>query len=255
GRPDPHGPVLALRNGAPRRDEGPLRSLVRMRHGSRPARDSHEEHGTDAPQPLPGGRHSPVVSEPTVVGKGGGGRKDRGEQLYDRSRHGEAGPEAPRGAGRIQMVCRRVARRLAGIRGGEESAGASFLRTDGTVWTTDKDGFIPCLLAAEITSRTGRDPGEIYRSLTDEFGEPFYDRVDAPATPGEKAALSGLSRVGIRPATLAGENVLAVLTRAPGNGAPIGGIKVVTQNGWFAARPSGTEDVYKIYAESFLGDP
>ena len=139
--------------------------------------------------------------------------------------------------------------------GGEESAGASFLRTDGTVWTTDKDGFIPCLLAAEITSRTGRDPGEIYRSLTDEFGEPFYDRVDAPATPGEKAALSGLSRVGIRPATLAGENVLAVLTRAPGNGAPIGGIKVVTQNGWFAARPSGTEDVYKIYAESFLGDP
>ena len=138
--------------------------------------------------------------------------------------------------------------------GGEESAGASFLRTDGKVWTTDKDGFIPCLLAAEITARTGRDPGEIYGSLTHEFGEPFFDRVDAPATPREKAALAGLSRDGTKLAVLAGEAVQAVLTRAPGNDASIGGIKVVTQNGWFAARPSGTEAIYKIYAESFLGD-
>jgi phosphoglucomutase len=138
--------------------------------------------------------------------------------------------------------------------GGEESAGASFLRTNGGVWTTDKDGFIPCLLAAEIMARTGLDPGEVYGSLTREFGEPFFDRVDAPATPAVTAALSKLSRDGTKLAVLAGESVRAVLTRAPGNDAPIGGIKVVTLNGWFSARPSGTEPIYKIYAESFLGD-
>jgi phosphoglucomutase len=135
--------------------------------------------------------------------------------------------------------------------GGEESAGASFVRLDGSVWTTDKDGFIPCLLAAEITARTGRDPGRIYQELTREFGEPFYDRVEAPATPVEKAALAKLSPEQIKHAELAGEKIQVILTRAPGNDAPLGGLKAVTASGWFAARPSGTEDIYKIYAESF----
>ena len=137
--------------------------------------------------------------------------------------------------------------------GGEESAGASFLRLDGSVWTTDKDGFVPCLLAAEMTARTGRDPGELYRALTSEFGEPSYDRVEAPATPAEKTALAKLSPGQIRLTELAGEKIRAVLTRAPGNDAPLGGLKVVAERGWFAARPSGTEDMTRIYAESFRG--
>jgi phosphoglucomutase len=137
--------------------------------------------------------------------------------------------------------------------GGEESAGASFARLDGSVWTTDKDGIVPALLAAEIKARTGRDPGELYLDLTHEFGESVYDRVEAPATPGQKALLARLSPDQVGITELAGEKIQAVLTRAPGNGAPIGGLKVVTQSGWFAARPSGTEDIYKIYAESFLG--
>ncbi len=137
--------------------------------------------------------------------------------------------------------------------GGEESAGASFLRRDGSVWTTDKDGIISALLAAEITARTGRDPGEIYGDLTREFGEPAYDRVEAPATPGQKALLERLSPANIRAGDLAGEPIEAILTSAPGDGAPIGGVKVVARSGWFAARPSGTEDIYKIYAESFRG--
>ena len=137
--------------------------------------------------------------------------------------------------------------------GGEESAGASFVRLDGNVWTTDKDGFIPCLLAAEITARTGRDPGKIYEELTHEFGEPFYDRVEAPATPTAKAALAKLSPGRIKLAELAGEKIQTILTRAPGNNAPLGGLKAEAANGWFAARPSGTEDIYKIYAESFRG--
>jgi phosphoglucomutase len=135
--------------------------------------------------------------------------------------------------------------------GGEESAGASFLRTDGTVWTTDKDGIIMNLLAAEITAVTGRNPGEHYDSLTKMFGHPFYERIDAPATPPQKRILKELSPEQITADTLAGDKILAKLTRAPGNGAPIGGIKVVTASGWFAARPSGTEDIYKIYTESF----
>jgi phosphoglucomutase len=134
---------------------------------------------------------------------------------------------------------------------GEESAGASFLRRDGTVWTTDKDGFIPCLLAAEITARTGSDPGKLYRKLTQEFGEPFYDRVEAPATPAQKAALARLTPEQIQLTELAGEKIDATITQAPGNHASLGGVKVQTANGWFAARPSGTEDIYKIYAESF----
>ena len=135
--------------------------------------------------------------------------------------------------------------------GGEESAGASFLRRDGTVWTTDKDGIIACLLAAELTAKTGRDPGQAYASLTERFGAPVYRRIDAPATPEQKAVLAKLSPAQVTATSLAGDPVTAILTKAPGNGAAIGGLKVATDNGWFAARPSGTENVYKIYAESF----
>jgi len=137
--------------------------------------------------------------------------------------------------------------------GGEESAGASFLRRDGTVWTTDKDGIIMDLLAAEMMAKTGRDPAELYRDLTNELGEPVYARVDAPATPEQKAILSKLSPNQVKATQLAGDKIVAMLTTAPGNGAAIGGLKVVTEQGWFAARPSGTEDVYKLYAESFHG--
>jgi len=135
--------------------------------------------------------------------------------------------------------------------GGEESSGATFLRRDGTVWTTDKDGLVPNLLAAEITARTGKDPGEHYQEMTAEFGTPYYTRIDAPATPEQKTRLKQLSPEEVATAELAGERIMAKLTAAPGDGAPIGGLKVVTANGWFAARPSGTENIYKIYAESF----
>ena len=137
--------------------------------------------------------------------------------------------------------------------GGEESAGASFVRLDGTVWTTDKDGIVPALLAAEITARIGRDPCEIYQELAHELGEPVYDRLEATATPQQKAVLAKLSPQQVRITDLAGEKIQTILTNAPGNGAPIGGLKVATQSGWFAARPSGTESIYKIYAESFAG--
>jgi phosphoglucomutase len=137
--------------------------------------------------------------------------------------------------------------------GGEESAGSSFLRRDGTVWTTDKDGIIPCLLSAEITARVGKDPGEIYRELSHELGDPVYERIDAPATAEQKAALSKLSPSDIHAKEVAGQPIEKILTTAPGDGNPIGGIKVIAQDGWFAARPSGTEEIYKIYAESFLG--
>jgi len=137
--------------------------------------------------------------------------------------------------------------------GGEESAGASFLRRDGSVWTTDKDGLILGLLAAEMTAVLGKDPGELYRELTARHGAPVYERVDAPATPAQKARLGKLSPEDVKAKELAGAPITATLTRAPGNGAAIGGLKVTTKDGWFAARPSGTEDVYKIYAESFLG--
>jgi phosphoglucomutase len=138
--------------------------------------------------------------------------------------------------------------------GGEESAGASFLRRDGTPWTTDKDGLIPCLLAAEMKAVTGRDPGEVYRGLTERFGEAAYTRIDVAASPEEKDVLKRLDRDQVSSDELAGEPIEAVLTEAPGNGAPIGGVKVVAEHGWFAARPSGTEDVYKVYAESLRGE-
>jgi len=137
---------------------------------------------------------------------------------------------------------------------GEESAGAAFLRRDGTVWTTDKDGIILGLLAAEIMAQTGRDPSEVYRDLTHELGDPAYARLDVPATPEQKAIIQQLSPQHIQIRELAGGKIVAVLTTAPGNGSPIGGLKVITEHGWFAARPSGTEAVYKIYAESFLGE-
>ena len=137
---------------------------------------------------------------------------------------------------------------------GEESAGATFLSLDGSAWTTDKDGIVPALLAAEITARTGRDPGEMYRELTREFGNCFADRVEAPATSEQKRRLSALSPLQVTRKELAGEPILSVLCHAPGNSAPIGGLKVTAENGWFAARPSGTENIYKIYVESFLGE-
>jgi phosphoglucomutase len=138
--------------------------------------------------------------------------------------------------------------------GGEESAGASFLRRDSSVWTTDKDGLIACLLAAELTAKTGHNPAVAYDELTARFGAPAYRRIDAPATPAQKAVLARLSPAQIGASSLAGEPITAILTRAPGNEAPIGGVKVTTEHGWFAARPSGTENVYKVYAESFLGE-
>ncbi len=136
---------------------------------------------------------------------------------------------------------------------GEESAGSSFLRRDSSVWTTDKDGIIACLLAAEIMARAGRDPGEIYSELTRQEGDPVYERIDAPATPQQKSALARLSSADLSIGEVAGQKILQVLTAAPGDGNPIGGIKVIARDGWFAARPSGTEDIYKIYAESYLG--
>jgi phosphoglucomutase len=137
--------------------------------------------------------------------------------------------------------------------GGEESAGSIFLRLDGTVWTTDKDGIVPALLAAEITARTGHDPAAIYRSFGPEFGEPVYERIDSPATPEQKQRLANLSPAQVKQTELAGEKIQTMLTQAPGNDAPIGGLKVIAKSGWFAARPSGTENIYKIYAESFQG--
>ncbi len=138
--------------------------------------------------------------------------------------------------------------------GGEESAGASFLERDGQVWTTDKDGLLLCLLAAEITAVTGKDPGTHYQQLTEKFGAPVYTRIDVPTTPEQKARLSKLDASAIQAATLAGDPITAILTHAPSNNAPIGGLKVTTGQGWFAARPSGTENIYKIYAESFRGE-
>jgi len=136
---------------------------------------------------------------------------------------------------------------------GEESAGASFLRLDGSVWATDKDGIISALLSAEITARMERDPGEIYRELEREFGVSTYERIDAPATPAQKESLKKLSGKQVQHTELAGEKIQTILTHAPGNNAAIDGVKVIAENGWFAARPSGTEDIYKIYAESFKG--
>ena len=151
------------------------------------------------------------------------------------------------------MVCGWIVGWFSWVWRRRECWGLICLRFDGTVWTTDKDGIILALLAAEITAKLGKDPGEIYHDLTREFGDPAYNRVEAPATPAQKKLLKNLSPENIASKKLAGEEIVAILTKAPGNGAPIGGLKVMAANGWFAARPSGTEDIYKIYGESFLG--
>ena len=231
-----------------------LKDQFRLAFANDPDADRHgivtPLRGADESQSLPGRGHPLSVHAPPTWPAARRRRQDAGQQQHDRPRGAQARPPAVRGAGGLQVV-------RAGLFdgslcfGGEESAGASFLRRDGTVWTTDKDGLIMDLLAAEITARTGKDPGEHYRELTAEFGTPYYTRIDAPATPEQKAKLEKLSPEAVTASTLAGEPITAKLTRAPGNDAPIGGLKVVTASGWFAARPSGTENIYKIYAESF----
>jgi phosphoglucomutase len=197
-------------------------------------------------------RGVPVRRQPRLAAAGRR-REDAREQRHHRSRGRRPRPAARRGAGRFKWFVAGLVDGALGF-GGEESAGASFLRRDGTVWTTDKDGIIADLLACELTARTGRDPGVAYRELTERFGAPVYRRVDTPATPAQKQALGRLSPADVTATSLAGEPIRAILTRAPGNDAPIGGLKVVTERGWFAARPSGTEDVAKVYAESFVGE-
>ena len=179
------------------------------------------------------------------------GRQDVGVERHDRSCRRQTRPPALRSAGRLQVVCAGPVRRLVSASAVRRAPEQAFSRHDGTVWTTDKDGPIMNLLAAEITARTGKDPGEHYRELTGEFGNPLYRRIDAAATPEQKERLGKLSPDAVTASTLAGDQITAKLTKAPGNNASIGGLKVITANGWFAARPSGTENIYKIYAESF----
>jgi phosphoglucomutase len=180
------------------------------------------------------------------------GGQDRGQLVDDRPGGRGPGPPAGRDPGRVQVVRARLLDGSIGF-GGEESAGASFLRRDGGTWTTDKDGIILALLASEITARTGRTPSEHYRELTSRFGEPAYARTDVATTAEDKARLGKLSADDVTATELAGDPITQRLTSAPGNGAALGGLKVVTEGGWFAARPSGTEDVYKVYAESVRG--
>ena len=224
----------------------------RLRHRSRSPRHRDSKRGLDAVESLSGGGDRLLVSEPRPLEPGGGSRQDRGQQRDDRPRDGKIGSQTLRGSGRLQMVRRRTARGLAGFRRRGKRR-CVFLRIDGTAWTTDKDGIVPALLAAEMTARSGRDPAELYRDLTRDLGAPAADRVEAPATREQKQVLAKLSPQQIKITELAGEPIDKVLDRAPGNDAPIGGIKVIAASGWFAARPSGTEDIYKIYAESFRG--
>ncbi|RDK05698.1 phosphoglucomutase (alpha-D-glucose-1,6-bisphosphate-dependent) [Cupriavidus lacunae] len=192
-------------------------------------------------------RHRPMWPSAAGVGK-----TVVSSQMIDRvcARLGRKVYEVPVG---FKWFCEGLSNASLGFCG-EESAGASFLRLGGTVWTTDKDGLAPCLLAAEMTARLGLDPGEIYRKLTQELGDPLTTRVEAPATLAQRTVLSGLSPQQVKSTDLAGESIERILVRAPGNDAPIGGLKVIAESGWFAARPSGTEDLYKIYAESFRGE-
>lgn len=192
-------------------------------------------------------RHRPMWPSAAGVGK-----TVVSSQMIDRvcARLGRKVYEVPVG---FKWFCEGLSNASLGFCG-EESAGASFLRLGGTVWTTDKDGLAPCLLAAEMTARVGLDPGEIYRKLTQELGDPLTTRVEAPATLAQRTVLSGLSPQQVKSTDLAGESIERILVRAPGNDAPIGGLKVIAKSGWFAARPSGTEDLYKIYAESFRGE-
>ena len=205
------------------------------------------------PEPPPRRLHRLPVRRAPRLGRARRHRQDARQLLDHRPRRGRPRAAARRGPGRVQVVRRGLLDGTLGF-GGEESAGASFLRRDGTAWSTDKDGLIPCLLAAEMKATTGKDPGELYAGLAERFGRAAYRRTDVAASAEQKDVLKRLSPEQVKGDELAGEPIEAVLTEAPGNGAPIGGLKVVAEHGWFAARPSGTEDVYKVYAESLDGE-
>ena len=250
-RMDPSSPV---RDGPARRAAGQVRPVAGQRRRRGPPRDRRAGRRADEPQPRARGRDLVPVRRRTRLGHATSPSARRSSRRrsstaswrtsaggWSRSRWASSGSSDGLVDGSIGF-------------GGEESAGASFLRRDGGVWTTDKDGIIACLLAAELTAKTGRNPAEVYTGLTDRFGAPAYRRIDAPATPELKAALGKLSPDAVTATTLAGDPIVAKLTKAPGNGAPIGGLKVVSEQGWFAARPSGTENVTKLYAESFRGE-
>ena len=230
---------------------GRLHHRHRQRRRLRPARHRHRRR-PDEPQPLPGRRDRLPLRAPARLVARRRGRQD-GRQLVDDRPGGRGpGPEAGGDPGRVQVVRAGLLDGSIGF-GGEESAGASFLRRDGAAWSTDKDGIILALLASEITAVTGGTPSEHYRALTARFGEPAYARIDVATTARRRRSWAGCRRSDVTATELAGDPITARLTSAPGNGAPLGGLKVVTEGGWFAARPSGTEDVYKVYAESFRG--
>ena len=253
GRQDPHGLFVAVRHGRADRAQGQVRCGIRLRYRSRPSWNCDAQRRPDESESLPGGGDFVSVREPSRVARRCGRGQDAGVQQHDRSRG--RSPGAPR-----WWKCRWASSGSwkgcfdgsLGF-GGEESAGASFLRRDGSVWSTDKDGMIMALLAAEMLARTGKDPGDIYQELTEQFGAPVYERIDAPASPEQKALLLALSPEMVSASELAGDPIERMQTKAPGNGAALGGLKVSTARGWFAARPSGTENVYKLYAESFAG--
>src|ERR1039458_862766 len=252
GRPDPHGPILTLCDAEVNRPQGSLRDCFRLRSRPRPARDRHPKRGIAAAQSLPCRRYLLPLPTPAEMAQGSGDRQNGGEQPDDRSRHREAWPEALRGAGGLQVVRGWLARRFAGLRWRRERG--RVVRPFG--WQCVDDGqrwSCPSFAGGGDHSADGPRSRRIYRELTREFGEPVYDRVEAPATPEQKEILEKLSPEQVRSTDLAGEKVQAILTRAPGNGASIGGLKVIAESGWFAARPSGTENIYKIYAESFRG--
>ena len=252
-RQDPHGLLVAVRDGRADRPQGPLRRRRRLRPRRRPPRDRHAERGADEPQPLPGGRDRlPVRRRARLAGATGIGKTLVSSTMIDfvADALGRRLVEVPVG---FKWFVEGLLDGSLGF-GGEESAGASFLRRDGSPWSTDKDGILLALLAAEITATTGRDPGAAYGELTERFGAPAYRRVDSPVDPERKEKLLALEPYDITADELAGDTIEKVLTRAPGNDAPIGGVKVVSAGGWFAARPSGTEDIYKLYAESLRGE-
>ena len=232
------------------KDQVPRRLRQRPRFG--PPWHRHALRRADEPEPFPGRGH-PLSARPSSAWRG---QAAIGKTLVSSSIIDRVVSECGRRLCEVPVGFKWFAPGLFDgslCFGGEESAGASFLRSDGTVWTTDKDGPIMDLLAAELTAVTGKDPGEHFREISERFGQPYYTRLDVPASPRQKATLSNLSPEAVEESQLAGELIAARLTRAPGNNAPIGGLKVVATNGWFAARPSGTENILKIYAESLIG--
>ena len=252
GRQDPHGLQFAQRDGVDDREYGHLRCRMGMRHRPRPPRHRLQIRWAAQSQSLPRCVYPISVYPPSGVVGDGRHRQDPRLLQHHRPRRERPGPPHARSpVGFKWFVDGLIDGSLGFV--GEESAGATFLRLNGKVWTTDKDGLILGLLAAEMTARTGKDPGELYGELTAKYGAPVYQRIDAAATKEEKAKLGKLSPSQVTAKELACEPITAILTEAPGNKASIGGLKVTTENGWFAARPSGTEDVYKIYAESFNG--